>query len=240
MTRGGLEFMPALLCSVVAAALLAVVVSRPALRLRGDYFVLATLGFQIIFFSLLQNWAEVTQGTNGIAGVPVASVLGFELSTNQRYLAATVLIAAGTIGTTWCLAHSPFGRLLQACRDDEFAAASLGKNVGLIRTTAFVLASALAAVPGVLFAGYFRYVDPSSFTLSESIFIVCIVVVGGAGSFWGPVVGALLLVTLPESLRFLQLPEAVAASIRQIAYGGLLVILMRLRPQGIFGGYQFS
>lgn len=109
-----------------------------------------------------------------------------------------------------------------------------------MKTTAFATGAALAAVPGGLFAGYMRFIDPTSFTLMEAIFILSIVVIGGAGSFVGPILGAGLLVLLPEALRFLQMPDAAAANVRQIIYGLLIVLLMRYRPRGLAGEYEFE
>ena len=98
----------------------------------------------------------------------------------------------------------------------------------------------MASVAGVVYAHYISFIDPTSFTVMESIFIISIVIIGGAGSFWGPVVGAVLLVILPEILRFIGMPSSVAANIRQILYGSLLVVFMMLRPQGLMGKYAFG
>jgi len=96
----------------------------------------------------------------------------------------------------------------------------------------FVIGAGMTAVAGVMYAHYISFIDPTSFTVMESIFIISIVIIGGAGSMWGPVLGAVVLVVLPELLRFVGLPSAVAANVRQIIYGGLLVAMMMWRPQG--------
>jgi len=95
----------------------------------------------------------------------------------------------------------------------------------------------MAAIAGALYAHYISFIDPTSFTVMESIFIVSIVIIGGAGSLWGPVIGAVLLVMLPEVLRSVGMPSSVAANMRQILYGGLLVVFMMWRPQGLIGKY---
>lgn len=240
MIEAGLGFFPSLGLAVIATAALSLIIAVPALRLRGDYFVLATLSFQIIVVSALYNWVDLTRGLNGIPGIPVPSVLGLEFDTPLRYFGFSSALAAATLFVIWLLVHSPFGRLLRAIREDEAAAAALGKNVPRIKATVFAIAAAAAAVPGALFAGYVRYIDPTTFTLTESIFILSVVVIGGAGSFWGPVAGAVLMILLPEALRFLDLSYATAANLRQIIYGLLLIILMRLRPQGLMGEYKFE
>jgi branched-chain amino acid transport system permease protein len=120
-----------------------------------------------------------------------------------------------------------------------FAQAS-GKNVAAYKVQVFMLGAGLASVAGVLYAHYISFIDPTSFTVMESIFIISIVIIGGAGSLWGPVIGAVVLVTVPEALRFIGLPSAVAANLRQILYGGLLVAFMMWRPQGLLGEYAFQ
>ena len=240
MLSAGLNFFPALGCAILLTAFLSLLIAVPSLRLRGDYFVLATLGFQIIVFAVLYNWVGLTRGPYGITGIPVPEIFGIEINSVARFLVFTAVVSGISMAILRLLAHSPFGRVLRAVRDDELAAAALGKNVTMLKTVAFVLAAAFAAIPGALFAGYMRYIDPTGFTLTESIFILSMVVIGGAGSFWGPLVGAVLLVLLPEALRFLQMPDSVAANLRQVVYGLLLIVLMRFRPQGLMGEYDFE
>lgn len=240
MMNVGMGFFSAVGAAIIVTALLSLVVALPALRLKGDYFVLATLSFQIIVLALFYNLTNLTGGPNGIPGIPIPRLFGFEFSTLFRYLVLSGAVSAISLYVLWLIINSSFGRLLRAVREDEVAAASLGKNVSRAQATAFAIAAAMAAVPGALFAGYLRYIDPTTFTVMESIFILSIVVIGGAGSFWGPVVGAAFMVILPEALRFLQLPLAAAANLRQITYGVLLVILMRFRPQGLLGEYKFE
>lgn len=240
MTEAGLGFFPSLALAVVVTAALSLTIAVPSLRLKGDYFVLATLSFQVIVVTTLYNWVSLTRGLNGIPGIPVPSLFGIEFDTPPRYLVFSGVLTAASLLVIWLLVHSPYGRLLRAIREDETAAAAVGKNVTRIKTTAFVIAAATAAVPGALFAGYVRYIDPTTFTLTESIFILSVVVIGGAGNFWGPVVGAVFMVLLPEALRFLDFSYATAANLRQVVYGLLLILLMRLRPQGLMGEYKFE
>jgi len=240
MMSAGLGFFSALGISIVVTGLLSLVIALPALRLKGDYFVLATLGFQIIVVALFYNLTNITGGPNGIPGIPIPRLLGFEFDSVFRYLVLSSIVSACSLFVLWLLINSPFGRLLRAVREDEVAAASLGKNVPKVQTLAFAISAGMAAVPGALFAGYIRFIDPTTFTVMESIFILSIVVIGGAGSFWGPIVGAAFMVILPEALRFLELPLSAAANVRQITYGLLLVILMRFRPQGMLGEYKFE
>jgi branched-chain amino acid transport system permease protein len=240
MMRADWQFFPALLAAVLLSGLLSLLIGIPTLRLRGDFLVLATLGFQVIVFSILYNADSLTNGPYGIPGIPTPRLAGLEVNTPFRYCLFAGAFA-GALGLLLrALVMSPFGRVLKAIREDEIAAAAMGKNVPALKMTVFAIAAAFAAVPGALFAGYLRYIDPTSFTTAESIFILAIVVIGGAGSLAGPVIGAVLMILLPEALRFLHLPEAVAANLRQIIYGLLLIVLMRVRPQGLQGKYGFD
>jgi branched-chain amino acid transport system permease protein len=125
-------------------------------------------------------------------------------------------------------------------RENEIAAASLGKDALAFKRSAFAVAGAVASVPGVLFATYSSYIHPTGFGVAESIFILCALVIGGAGNLRGPALGAVLLVLLPEVLRFLAVPDGIAANLRQILYGVAIILMMRLRPQGMAGRYAFD
>jgi len=138
------------------------------------------------------------------------------------------------------LKWSPFGRALQAMRDDELAARSIGVPVDWLKLQAFALASAMVGISGGLYAAYVTYIDPTSFSLNESILMLSMVIVGGTGNVRGPLIGAAVLILLPEVLRFLELPDTVAANVRLLAYGLLLVLMMHLRPQGLAGTYRYQ
>lgn len=240
MLNAGWNFLPALLTAVLITTVCSLVIAIPSLRLRGDYFVLATLGFQIIVFSILYNWIDLTRGPYGIPGIPLPQVLGREVDSVGAYFLFSLFFAL-TCGLLLAgVKQSPFGRVLRAVREDDMAAAALGKPVSRLKVTAFALSAAFAAVSGALFACYMRYIDPTSFTIAESVFILSIVIIGGAGSLAGPIFGAALMIVLPEILRFLQIPDSIAANMRQIIYGVLIILLMRYRPQGIVGEYTFD
>lgn len=229
-----------LICAVALAGVLGAVVGVPSLRIRDDYFVIATFAFQVIVFNVLNNWVSLTGGPMGLPGIPQPVLFGWTISSHSAFL---VLVGCCCVAVMWIchrIAHSPFGRVLKAIREDEVLAQSAGKNVAAYKVLVFVIGAATAAVAGVLYAHYISFIDPTSFTVMESIFIISIVIIGGAGSPWGPVVGAVVLVVLPELLRFIGLPSAVAANVRQILYGAALVACMMWRPQGLLGEYTFQ
>jgi branched-chain amino acid transport system permease protein len=221
--------------AVALSGVLGLLVGIPSFRTHGDYFAIATFGLQVITFNLLNNWVDVTRGPMGITGIAQPNIFGWQVSSPLSFLVLTLSICIIVLGIIYRMVKSPFGRLLNAVREDEIFAQSLGKDVFAIKLKTFVIASMMAAVAGCLYASYITFIDPTSFTVTESIFIISIVIIGGAGNFWGSLVGTIILITLPELLRFFGLPITLAANLRQILYGSLLVIFMLWRPQGILG-----
>jgi branched-chain amino acid transport system permease protein len=238
--KAGWPFVPSCIAAILVTGGISYIVSIPLTAFRDDFFVLATVGFQMIVWSVLYNWTGLTGGPLGIPAIPEISIFGSYLSSLPAYFMFALIVAVLLWLAVWRLSASPYGRTLKAVRDDELASMALGKNVHYFRRTAFTIAGMLAASAGVLFAPYASYIDPTSFTVDESIYILCIVVIGGTGNLRGPIVGALTLVLMPEVLRFLHIPEAVAPNTRQVIYGLLLVLMMRFRPQGIAGNYAFD
>lgn len=236
----GIGFVPAVLCGGLTAALLSLLVSLPAWRFRGDAFVLMSLSVQVALFAVFYNWVDLTGGPFGIAAVPRPVIFGIVLATHGSISACYAVVVALCLGVLALLKRSPFGRSLQAVRDDELAARSLGIPARRLKIQAFAIASALVGIAGAMYAPYATYIDPTSFTLDESILMLSMVIVGGTGNLRGPLVGALTLIAIPEILRFAAIPDSVAANARLLAYGLLLIVLMRLRPQGLAGRYRFE
>jgi branched-chain amino acid transport system permease protein len=233
-------FVVGVLAGMLVAAAVSFIVSLPSLRLHDDYFVIATFGFQMILFSIFNNWMDLTCGPLGIPGIPQPVIFRWHVESPWEFLILITLFACFAYLVVFLLTSSPFGRVLHAIREDEVFAKAHGKNTLYFKVTAFAVSAALAAMAGSLYAHYITYIDPTSFTAMESILVISMVIIGGAGSMWGPLVGAFVLVTLPEALRFVGLPSAVAANLRQIIYGSLLVIMMMFRPKGLVGNYGFS
>lgn len=230
----------AALAGMTVAALVSCIISLPSLRLHDDYFVIATFGFQIILFSVFNNWTSLTRGPLGIAGIPQASIFGWIIDSPLKFVGLAAVLAAFAYFVVWRITTAPFGWVLHAIREDEVFAQALGKNTLQFKMTAFAVSAGLAASAGSLYAHYITYIDPTSFTVMESILVISMVIIGGAGSLWGPLLGAVVLVTLPETLRFVGLPGPIAANMRQIIYGSLLIMMMIFRPRGLMGKYSFA
>lgn len=233
------NFLIAIAAAVVVSALIGFAIGFPSLRIRDDFFVIATFGFQVIVFSIMNNWMELTNGPLGLPGIPQPQIFGIEFTTHLSFLILTLFFVLIVALIAWRLVNSPFGNVLKAIREDEIFAESLGKNVSGYKILIFSVSAGLSAIGGALYAYYITYIDPTSFTVVESIFMLSIVIVGGSGRLTGTVIGAILLVTIPELLRLLDIPNSIAANMRQILYGGLLVVFMAFRPKGIFGEFSF-
>ncbi|MBM4167660.1 MAG: branched-chain amino acid ABC transporter permease [Ignavibacteria bacterium] len=240
MTSWGVNFFVALIASIVISMLLSFVVSIPTLRLRGDYFVLGTLGFQAIIFGIMYNWISFTRGPYGIPGIPSPSLFGFVFDSPSSYVSLTTAFALLTVGFVYLITSSQFGRVLKTIREDEIASQAIGKDPLFFKTTSFALGAGVAAIAGSLYAGYMRYIDPTSFTIAESLFLITILAIGGSGNIKGPIVGTVILVVLPEVLRFLQIPDTVAPNIRMMLYALALILLVIYRPRGLAGEYGFE
>lgn len=211
-------------------------VSFASVKLKNDYFILATLGFQMIVYTVLYNWTDVTRGPYGIPGIPGIKIFGvWELSGVWAYAVITFATMFVVVWLFWLIKNSPYGRLLKAMRADEISVQALGRNTVVARSWAFFLSAAISGLAGLFYASYVSYIDPTSFTLDESIFIISALFIGGTGNIKGPVVGALFVVLLPEILRFVGMPDAIAANMRQIIYGLSLILVMYFRPQGLVG-----
>lgn len=220
-------------------ALFGIAIGYPSIRLKGDYFALATFGFGVIIYSIAKNWVSLTRGPMGLPGIPGFSIFGYQLSKIWAYLLLILIFVIITVFIIHRIVNSPFGRVLKSIREDEIAAKILGKNTTKYKLMAFVIGAIFASIAGSLYAHYITFIDPSSFTVMESITVLLMVIFGGMGSVSGSIVGAVTLVVFPELLRFLGMPSSIAAPMRQMIYGLLLVILMIKRPQGLVGKYRF-
>jgi branched-chain amino acid transport system permease protein len=227
-TSYGVSFWPGMALGALVAAGFAVLLGAPILKLRGDYFAIVTLGLGEITRIVLNNWDRMTGGPNGIAKINRPVVAGYTLHTALDYYYLILVIVIITIFAMHRLISSRIGRAWIAIREDEVAAEAMGINTFRLKLLAFVLGSAWAGLAGVFFAAKMAFVSPESFTFFESVLILCMVVLGGMGSIPGIILGALLLVGLPEVFRDFQ-------DYRMLAFGAALVLMMVFRPQGLLG-----
>jgi len=232
--RYNIPFIVSLLASACIAAFFGLLIGLPTLRfLRGDYFALATLGFGEITRIVMVNWRSLTGGPDGIPGIQRPIILGLEFNDLPRLALLTLFFLVAITFIVSKIVTSPFGRILKAIKQDEDTVQFLGRSSFYYKVIVLTVSAFLAGIAGNLYAYYFGYINPSSFSIFEAILIICMVIVGGMGSIMGSLIGATLLVLLPESFRFLGLPSSVAFNLRQLIYGITLIILVIKQPKGI-------
>ncbi|WP_371574307.1 ATP-binding cassette domain-containing protein [Streptomyces sp. NBC_01314] len=231
-TGAGWNWFPALIAAVVMAFLAALVISIPAVRLvRGEYLILLTLAFQLVANQLMGVLDSVTGGPYGLSGIPPIQIGSTVLLAPEQVFWVMLLAAALAVAVCWGLGESPFGRLLKGIREHESAVSSVGKNPVVPELLAFSISAAVAGGMGALAAFYYGSVVPSNYSLTYSILIVSVVVLGGIGNLWGPVVGAIALGLLEPVLRKYVGDSAIPW--QAVIYGAALVLMMRLRPEGL-------
>ena len=219
----------ALILGGVFAAIAGIILALPTTRLKGDYLALATLGFAFIAGSIARNWKELTRGALGIPGIPKI------VSSNKDVLIVVGIITAAVYLIFFILSRSKFGKILEAIRDDELAAKTLGKNTFLNKIMALGISAFFAGIAGGLFAHYITFIDPSIFGLPDLILIFSMVIVGGLASVKGSFIGAAILLLIPEPLRFIGFPSALLGPMREMIFALILLLILLYRPKGLFG-----
>ncbi|MBF0378075.1 MAG: high-affinity branched-chain amino acid ABC transporter permease LivM [Desulfamplus sp.] len=225
----GVGFWIALPIGGILAALFGILLGYPVLRLRGDYLAIVTLGFGEIIRLVLENWNEFSFGPSGIKNIPKPGFFGIEMSmqtTTIYVFYIVVLLVVFTIFVINRLKNSRIGRAWVALKDDEIASQAMGIDKAKTKLRAFALGATWAGMAGVVFAAKTTFINPASFTLWESVIILCTVVLGGMGSIAGVIAGALLLILLPEYMRDF-------GEFRMITFGAVLILMMIFRPGGM-------
>jgi ABC-type branched-subunit amino acid transport system ATPase component/ABC-type branched-subunit amino acid transport system permease subunit len=221
------SFWAALPVAAVVAGVTGALLALPALRVKGPYLAMVTIAFGFIVEHGAVEMRGLTGGQNGIMGVPTISAFGAAFGERGVALAAIVLAALATLGY-WLLARSRWGAAMRAVKDSEVAAESIGLDPVRIKALAFTISAVCAGLAGALFAALSGFVTPSTFTFSQSILFVLVVMIGGAGSVAGPLVGAAIVVLLPEAL-------AALAEYRLLFFGALLLAVLWVAPEGVVG-----
>lgn len=227
------SFLPAALLGIGMAVLVSALMTLPATRVAGDYFIVASLAMLIIVNELIKNADGLTGGAGGLPGVLRPIIGPFDLSSDQAYAGFMAIVAACLVGVLVYVSRSPYGRTLRAIRDDQLAAVSLGKDAARYKLSAACLAGAIAGAAGVLYGHFMLFISPDTFGLNTSFIIVAMVIIGGTYSILGAAIGATFLILLPELLQRLSLQPESSGAIQQIVFGALLVAAMFLRPGGL-------
>lgn len=215
--------------SIILGALAGVIIALPTARLKGDYLALATLGFTFIMGSVARNWTSLTRGALGIPGIPKIISKNADLLTA---LAIAVVVCAVLLAL---LLRSRTGKVFQAVRDDELAAQTIGKNTFAHKILSLGISAGIAGLAGALYAHYITFIDPSLFGLTDLISLFSMLIVGGLASLPGSILGATIILLLPEPLRFIGFPSSIVGPARAIIFALLLLIILLYRPKGLFG-----
>ncbi|WP_285906555.1 ABC transporter permease subunit [Pseudodesulfovibrio pelocollis] len=223
----GLSFWTCLPIAAMLAAISGCIIGFPTLRMRGDYLAIVTLGFGEIVRLILNNWMTLTNGPNGILGIPRPDFFGYNFASLSSLYYVILGIAVFTVLAVYRLNHSRIGRAWEAIREDETAAELMGVNTFLLKLLAYAMGATFAGLAGAFFASRMRFVGPESFTFLESAMVLAMVVLGGMGSIPGVILGVLVLVALPELFRDFEL-------YRMLVFGGVMCTMMLVRPAGLW------
>jgi len=235
LVMGGTPFILGIIAGGILAAVFGWLLGMITSEMTGDYFALATFAFAEMTRQIFINWTGLTRGPLGLPGIPRPEIFGYQFSTNQSYLVLYLILLGLVVLITEMYVKSPFGRLLKTIREDEMAAESLGKNIVKTKNISIAMGAFFGGIGGALYAHYITYIDPSAFVLHITIFFLIIVIAGGMGNNYGTILGAIMLVLIRELPRYLGLSPAFAASLQQMVYSSILVLLMLVRPRGLLG-----
>jgi len=226
LLQAGVSFWFALPLAMLGCFVVGLGLGFPALRVQTIYLAFATLGFNTAVWLVIRNEEWLTGGTFGINNIPRPELFGFSLEGSLAYYYFVLAVAILAGGLLWGLLRSPWGKAFTALRDNPIRAESLGVNIQLYTLLSFAIGAVYAGIAGALFAPLVQFIEPAPFTVGSSIMMYLMVVVGGAGYFFGPLLGALVGVLLPEWLRFAQ-------GWYLFVFGTLVVLLMLWLPDGL-------
>ncbi len=211
-------FLECIAASMLLSGLFALLIGGISLRLEQDYFAIGTLAFSSVVSALLINWKSLTRGVLGVPGIPRPELWGVDFSDNKNFLILIAVFALLSQCVLFILFRNGMSRSLRAQAEFDQACQALGRNTQELRNLSFFVSSAFAGLAGAFFAYYINYIDPSSFSLTEMVFVLTIIVVGKPGSFWGVTASTIFLVLLPEPLRFLDIRPDILGPMRQMLY----------------------
>ena len=235
LLMAGVSFPLALVAAIAVCAALNVISSLPSLRLAGDYFIITSFGTQLVATAVFINWQGVTGGASGLFGIPLPEVVGFTFTTSRQFVFLSTVCLVAVATSFWLLMRSPYGRLLNAIRLDEIAAVAAGRRVLRAKVGVAAVSGAYAGIAGALYATYVSFIDPTSFDIHVSVLVVTMLVVGGARTLAGSIIGPFVLIAVPQVLAMIDLPSTAVGPTRQLIYGLILIAFMLWRPQGIAG-----
>lgn len=238
-TRLGLPFFVEMILAALTAMIFGLIIGYPCIRLKGDYLSFATFGLAVATFTVANNWLEVTKGPIGISGIRHPVILGIDFSNSLYYLLLVIVIGILVFYIIKRITAAPYGKTMQAIREDEVAAAACGRNVNAIRLTVFCVGAFFAGIAGCLYVHYVSIADPTGFSTTISFTVVSMVLIGGTASMQGSIVGAFIVIAVPEIIRYIGLPSYYAEQLKNLFYSIILAVIILRRPQGLLGKLKF-
>ncbi len=228
-TTYGFPIWPTILLAMVITGMVAFAIGIPTLKLEGHYLVMATLGFNVIVYIVMIQLEPVTGGPSGFSGIPRLQAAGFIFDSDRKIYFLLWAVSIGSLLLSLNLIHSRVGRAMAALSQNEIAARCTGIDTERYKVKIFVLSAVLASLAGSLYAHYLTFISPGTFSFFYSLQVVTMVLLGGMGSLWGSLFGALLLTLLPEALHAVK-------EYNVLLYGLILMVALVFFPQGLFPG----
>lgn len=236
----GIPFIVSVPLAMVVGTILGYIIGLPCLRMKGHYLALGTLGLSEVIRLTALNWVSVTDGPLGMRAIPRPYLFGLHFDTKIAMMPLYFVITALVLWVIYRITHSPYGKIMETIREDEIGSESLGKDVTRYKLQIFAVSAAFAALSGALFAHFNTYIDPSLGKIPDMVLLIVMLVVGGAGTFWGGVFGPIFITALFESIRLLPIPGQFVGTVQHMLYSLGFILLIIFRPQGIFGRIKFT
>src|SRR3989338_9622780 len=229
LTLNGVPWYTAILIAGLLASFIGVIIASITVRLKGEYFAMVTLGLVFIAIAVSRNWISLTRGALGIPGVPDI------VRDNFYYMIFSWAVAGLSILFFYNFVNSETGKILQAIRDDETAAAILGKNTYFYKVLSIAISTFFAGIAGSLFVHHINFIDPSVFDLEFFIFVISMLIAGGLASITGSIVGVFALSIVSEAMRYIVVRPDLIGAVREMSYVVILILILIYKPRGIFG-----
>lgn len=234
LSQNEIGFFWALIAGGFVAMLAGLVVALPSLRLKSHYIGMSTLAFLFIANNLFINNREITNGARGM-NAPRPTIFGELLNTNLEFFLFTLVVSSVIFLILYRITSSPFAKIVESIREDETSTKTLGENTYFYKIKIFMVATFFGGIAGGLLASYWQFISPKNFSIHSLIFITAMVIVGGMASFWGSILGVVVIHALSEGVRFLPLDDEMKGAFQLGIYGLLIILFMLFKPTGILG-----
>ncbi len=235
LTMNGVPYIVSLIVAGLVSSVFGVILMYAVRKLKGDYLALATLGFSFVVYSVMLNWSSLTRGPLGIPGIPKPELFGWTINTTSEYLVFTLIVATVSIYIINRITTSRYGKLLEAVRDDEVGLSVYGKPIFSLKVRSLAISAFFAGIAGSLFAHHITFIDPSSFYINDLVLLLTIVLVGGLANNKGVIIATVIIMLIPEALRFVDMPSSILGPARQMIYAIVLIGILLFKPRGLFG-----